>query len=360
MTDILFYSRMSLARNGVNLAKIQALEKAGLSVCCYTSCGDSPDNNAPASPKVYKEKKLHLLPHSNSIFKIFNHLYFSIIIIVTCLKNKPKIVFLHDSTYLAAAAFAKWVIKFKLVVDFHEIVWDCGYNPTLSKLYKKQEKLFSKHIDLAVFPNETRRSIIAQASILHCNQIVFPNYPLHDSNKNSGKSDDTNKDGLIFFGSINKTNKTSVLSAIRALNQNGYNIDVYPLGEYYNTEELFSFGNGVKILHSFPPEKMASFIAKYKASICAYDLNCLNNIYCAPRKVYDSLYYGTPVIINNIVLPEMSEKLGRHLLLLDDVCDGLAPHIISEEEKTEIRDKMEQHTRAARATLVAEIEALIL
>ncbi len=330
---------MSLERNQCNLQKYHSLSKFGFKGCFITSFGDSVDNGKKKTNYIGVERKVYLLKQSNSFFKIVNYFIFSLYIIYYTLWLRPKVIILHDSVHLPVVSLLKIFIKIKIAVDFHEIIWDCGYSKPVSSIYRMIEKFYSKEINLAIFPNMDRASIIMSHSKINCPYLIFPNFPINRVPADSVNIQKLNNGKIIYFGSVNKTNLDSILEIFRILILCGFEIDVYPIGESAKLLKKISDDPKIQFYPPFHVDFLENVVSSYMASVCAYNTTCLNNRYCAPRKIYDSLYCGVPVLTNDILTPSRDPFLNKYVinLLSKNSISASEMPIISKEEAIKIR-----------------------
>jgi hypothetical protein len=303
---------MSLARNSTNLTKVKNIVSSGYNIQVYSSYGDVLENQHTYDNNI--EKKLKLLPHNNFIFKIINYFYFSFLIFYHTSKEKPNILLLHDSNHLFVAFLLKKIYSIKIGIDFHEIIWDAGYPLILNKIFLFNEKIFCKYLDFAIFPTKERKDIIINKISFQCNFCIYPNF---SNNLQISKINNLQikYNTAIYFGVINNITFDELVISIKLFLKIGFKIDLYCFGSHVEQFRLkFQNLNDIRILNQVSHKELLHILPKYAISICVYKSNCLNNIYCAPRKFYDSIYNLVPVYVNDKIFPSSNKILDNYII----------------------------------------------
>jgi hypothetical protein len=73
-------------------------------------------------------------------------------------------------------------------------------------------------------------------------------------------------------------------------------------------KDNFINNQGVKFFEPVTRSSILDLLPHYLASICVYSASNLNNILCEPRKLYDSVLCGVPVLVNEIEPPSVIDS----------------------------------------------------
>lgn len=319
--DVLFFSRMSLERNRPNLLKSESLVNNGISIMVLTSYGDVAENGTNYTQCSF-EKKLKFFPQKNLFGKIFNQLLSIFYLFFYTVIYRPKILLLHDSLMLPIAVFMKPFFNLHVGVDYHEILWDCGYGICFSNIVKLNERYLNKFVDVAVFPSFTRMNIIQSASgCKFKNFAIIPNYPnlmIHNNIQEALRHDDNNHD-LIYFGAVNEVIYESLYESLLHLVKSGFSIDLYVFGSKVDTlKSQFTSNNRICFKPNFSARELIKIVPRYLASICVYDRFHTNNRFCEPRKLYESIALGVPVIVNNLDGPLSDLLFNKYVININN------------------------------------------
>jgi glycosyltransferase involved in cell wall biosynthesis len=314
--DVLYFSRMSIARNSPNQLKLKRLIDKGVNVIAVTTWGDVPENGNETPSKYLFERRWRLPNQKAMVFKALNQIIAACYLIYGVIQFRPRIIISHDSNMILLLIIFKFLMRKVVIVDFHEIIWDCGYSKLLSYFYKINELFFAKHLDYAIYPSFARREIISSFNKLRCEFAIIPNYPDRSIlNLPYSKSYDSSI-RLVYYGAVNSITFAPLLASILNLTKRSSKIDIYGFGSHLNRlQEQLNQHSNVRFLCAMEHKSLMVLLDAYTASICVYSDDCLNNIFCEPRKLYESIARGLPVIINNLKSPRVNFITSEYVLL---------------------------------------------
>lgn len=306
MVDILYFSRHTLLRNNPNSEFIKFLKHNKFNVVYLSTYGDVPENIV--SNNSHQENSIKVLSHKYKLNKIINYLYSTYLVFKFYYKFKPQIVIIHDSVYAPILIILSLFCRVKVGIHFHEVIWDCGYNKGINFLLRKQEQIVLKFLSISIFPSERRRAVIIGNKIRKDFTFIFTNYqtealPVYYIPKNK-----ENKK-IIYFGAINDFIISDLINVIEQILFHNIEVDIYAFGtRVHELSKYFSYDSRVNFFDPLPRNLLLKIIPNYIASICVYDPKYINNVLCEPRKMYDSVLCGVPVIINEIQAPDIIKK----------------------------------------------------
>lgn len=199
-------------------------------------------------------------------------------------------------------ALGKTITKYKYVLQISE----------LSNEHPYLIWAISRVIDKAkvVFMPEYCRSMIYKVWFhLDKAPIVLPNKPYfipNDSELDSLKSKYGKYDHLfegkkliLYQGLITKDrNLTTFIQAVKSLGDNYIFLLIGSDDNFVN--ELKKIDNSLVYLGFIPAPDYFYFTRKAFIGVLSYDSNSLNNVFCAPNKIWEYARFGLPMIGNDI------------------------------------------------------------
>lgn len=241
-------------------------------------------------------------------------------------KNNNVIFKIHD--YLSFKKFAyKHIDKF---YDNDTIIWvESAYTivalgdklnkykhilqiQELHESFKFQLRAIAKviHQSLAVFMPEYNRTVFYQVWFkLQHRPYVLPNKPYFiptDSeldkleNKYKNLIDIFNTKKVILYQGIIDPNR-DLSNYIKATKKLGPDFQFVLLGKDYNMVDYYkSIDPTIIHIDFIPAPDYLCFTRKAFIGIVSYNTNSLNNVYCAPNKIWEYSYFRLPMIGNDI------------------------------------------------------------
>lgn len=239
---------------------------------------------------------------------------------------RPKTMIVQDKNALIAPLLYKLLLpKKKLVYDDHEL-----FNFPLSfedKILFMVENFAFKISDVISVANEFRKRIIEKIHRINTKIFVIENYYYP-----SKLSSDTDSEKTIYaleqIKKIKDNGKTLVLHQGRIMKERGESrikqiIEEFPTDFHliFIGEERYDFqrnlvGNNYSSLGLIPYNELHKIYSEICISIIFYENNFINNKYCAPNRLYMSIYFNHFIITNNNrSIISTLEKLGNEYIL---------------------------------------------
>ena len=241
-----------------------------------------------------------------------NYLQFKKSLKKTYKKLKPDIVFLHDNY---AAFFINWLRKKKENViigyDSSELYYD-KYDISIrglkSLILNIQEKKYISQTDFVFAANLERAKIMKDVFHLKKCPIVWDNVHRIDDNINKKECDKkfgnivSNSQNIIFYcGGIHHNRGTfELIEAVKELG-NKYKLVIAGTASKEELKEYKKVLNGSSIknftyIGFVSRSELKYFLKKSKISVSIFDLSCINHIFCASGKIYESIFEGVPIL----------------------------------------------------------------
>ena len=215
-----------------------------------------------------------------------------------------------EANYTFSALDAHLINSYKHVLQIQEMFNDSGLKGVL---YKGVIKKLSKGA-LAIFVPEYNRAFFYKLDFgLKKLPYILPNKPafvpneedlvhLHEKYKKYDMI--LNKKVILYQGIISSTrsNYEPVLNALNDLDEKKEFVFVF-LGREDTpgyVERLKRQGYNVEHIPFIPAPEYLYFTSRAYIGIVNYADNCLNNIYCAPNKIYEYAAFGVPMLANDI------------------------------------------------------------
>lgn len=176
---------------------------------------------------------------------------------------------------------------------------------------------FIKNAYKVIVPEINRAKILQVWLQLDSQPIVYPNKPsnhprkkylkpTHNITKKILSEYDSNKKVIIYQGFIGKNRRLEpVIDAIQNIN----NVEFWLMGpESDYARELVLRSDKVKYLGFVPAPYHLEITSYADLGIMSYDLVSLNNLYCAPNKVWEYLGFNLYFICNEVGSLDYFEK----------------------------------------------------
>lgn len=227
--------------------------------------------------------------------------------------HKPDVVFLHD---YYNAFFIKWLKKHnqKVVIgyDSSELYIDRGnyksINGIKQKLLIKQELKNLNKADFIIAANIERAQIMKKAYNLNEIPAIIDNvHKICDEidykicEEKYGKLFEKNVNAVLYCGGISEARCTfKLVEAIEELGKN-YKLIIAGQSTNENRERLSKIYEKSKTknftyIGYISRSELKYLLQKSKISISAFDMNNVNNKYCASGKIYESIFENTPIL----------------------------------------------------------------
>lgn len=228
--------------------------------------------------------------------------------LITRFSNKDTLLWI-EGNYTFTALNTKLVNSFKHVLQIQEMFDDPGLK---GYLYKKVISSLSRSAEAVVVPEYNRAFIYKLQFGLNRLPYILPNKPafvpdvktlesLHEKYK---QYDGFFEKKVILYQGIISSSRSSyipILDALERIDNNNEYLFVF-LGRDTSgyVGSLKSRGYNVEHIPFVPAPEYLYFTSRAYIGIVNYTANCLNNVYCAPNKIYEYSAFGVPMLANDI------------------------------------------------------------
>lgn len=205
---------------------------------------------------------------------------------------------------------------------FKEVTYICH----ISELYDQHKhrlflsKKFIQNSSKVIVPELNRARILRVWLGLDKLPIIYPNKPWNHPRKRNLPpttkitkeildNHDTSKDIIVYQGHIGKDRSLEpIVKAIKELD----NVEFWLMGENHDNyvEELLKITDKVKYLGFVPAPYHLEITSYCKIGVMSYNLSSLNNLYCAPNKVWEYLGFNIFFICNEVGSLDNLVELG--------------------------------------------------
>jgi hypothetical protein len=261
-----------------------------------------------AEPFEDKEVKVHLSKYSPFLPGI-RYFLFLLKAIQVIAKEKPDMVVLHDCSPIIP--YIKRNHKNTIMVyDQSELIIDrkaLTLKSKMLKLFDALDKKYMKLADITISANQERAQLTKEHYDLSEMPIVFDNMHRIDDEFNEEMCDEKYghyfKEGcfhIVYAGGVQKRRMTYEL--IEAVGKLGPKYRLIIAGaapeglDRFNSILKNENYNNIWYVGFIPRNEWRFLLTKANASFVAFDMEVLNNIYCASGKMYESLFEDVPIL----------------------------------------------------------------
>lgn len=283
------------------LSLIDVLFSLGVEI--HIICGE--DNSEFLSDLRTKCKEIHVIPYSNysgKIGKIITWLnvrkkFWSLII-----KHSYEKELIWIPTADTTLALGKKLLKYRFILNIYELF------DTFPR-YKNGLEIFAKRAKVVVCPEITRAHIFKSWWNLKDLPVVLPNKPYFINREKFrplpseiqniiNKIKESNKKIAIYQGIL--TQDRGLDSLCKAFNFNK-NFALILMGKETKLSKqlLINYPNIFYIPFILPPYHL-NITSHANIGVLSYDNSSLNNIFCAPNKIWEYSGIGLPMLGNEI------------------------------------------------------------
>jgi len=241
-----------------------------------------------------------------------NYFQFKRELINTYKRIKPDVVFLHDQ---ATSFFIGWLKKrkqrVKILYDSSELYYD-KFDLSLGGLkgviLQLEEKKYLRYADYIFAANIERATIMKDVYGLQQIPTVWDNihriddqYNELECSKKFGKYLSEGKKIILYCGGINPRRGTfELIDAVEKLGSDYFllvagfaaNNNLNTFNSIYDKSEVKNFS----YLGFLSRGELKFLLRNCVISVSIFDFSCVNHIFCASGKVYESLFEGVPVL----------------------------------------------------------------
>lgn len=215
----------------------------------------------------------------------------------------------------AAMGMGKKIANFKYIFQCHEL-YDKIYH------YRYTNGYYFKHSKLNICPEANRAAIFRYWYKLKVSPTVLPNTPFYHPQMINMEIEDVeiynkikllkNKKLILYMGVI--APDRDITPFIKMINQIGDNYHLILLGridgEMSTVINLINENNNVTYLGQMSSPAHLQVASWAFIGILSYNFEDLNNIFCAPNKIWEYAGFGIPMISNDI--PGMENLLTKY------------------------------------------------
>lgn len=249
-----------------------------------------------------------------------------------------------EGNYTFTSLNAKLVNSYKHVLQIQEMFNDPGIRGLMNKIVI--EKL-SRGAEAVIVPEYNRAHICKLMLRLNKLPYVLPNKPsfvpkekdlekLHDKYQKYDYIFE--KKVILYQGIVSsvRSNYIPLLDAIKRIDTHNEYIFLFigPDTTRY-VDSLKNKGYNVEYIPFIPAPEYLYFTSKAYIGIVNYVDDCLNNIYCAPNKIYEYAAFGVPMLANDI--PGLRYTVGINkcgsLYSNENEIDGAFRYLVKNHDK---------------------------
>ena len=195
----------------------------------------------------------------------------------------------------------------KLIYDAHEVIFDS--KELRDRIFSIIEKIFIKHTDLVICASKQRAKLMKEYYKLKSLPTVIRNISKLqlsklEFNQNEELVLNNNKIKVVYAGVLSKGRKLDLL--VKTALKLGDRYSIIIIGNGDQTLELQKIIKELCIKNVFMlgaknNTDLGNYISKCDIGYLYYPSTNLNNIYCAPNKIYEYTSLGLPILSNNNV-----------------------------------------------------------
>jgi len=245
------------------------------------------------------------------LFKILRHLVFWLKVYLKVIKFHPSAIYAHDYFTIFPCYIIAYLLKVKIIYDSHElIIPDKSKRKYLRNFFwYLLEKCVINRIDLIITANNERANIMHNYYNLKKRPVTIRNIP-RATKKNIDIEkifclypqllDVENSIKIVYQGSISL--ERGIDKFILAMKYLKCNFKLLLIGSGPDIEIIKQLveNNGLNrrvfFLGKIPIEHVFGILKICEIGVVTYSYKGLNNIYCAPNKIYEYAQANLPII----------------------------------------------------------------
>lgn len=231
-----------------------------------------------------------------------------------------KFEFIYVSNYYAClpALVAKIMDKTTLVYDAYELFYPRGGAKFTIRdyLFYFLEKTCIKKAKCIIAANRERALVMQGYYKLDKLPFVIENYSGNPGQLIAPKKIDMSCIKVVYAGYISKARGLAeMISAVEQVrNTFGINIELHIYGSGIDVDYFIqeaSYNEYIYMHEKYSNNDLPNILKLYDIGFLYYPVTGINNIYCAPNKLYDYCYSGLPIVANeNVGLIEKINRMG--------------------------------------------------
>lgn len=267
-----------------------------------------PKGNEEYKNPLYRIRRVKLIAGFGRSVKL---LHFWIQIIKFSLMMRPKIIYVHDFFLPFPGWLASKLINAKFIYDAHELIVPSKHDITSKKekIFYTLEKAVINQANLIIAANPERseimkvhyklktlpttiRNIPPVPNIIYNDLEIFTWYP----ELKKIKITDVH---VIYMGDISYGRGLKVL--IETIDFLPYNFKMFIVGKGPDLDKLRKFASvnnegRLIVIGPVSHEKIHDIIRMADIGYLTYSMNGLNNLLCAPNKIFEYAQAGLPIV----------------------------------------------------------------
>jgi glycosyltransferase involved in cell wall biosynthesis len=232
---------------------------------------------------------------------------------VDSLARKENLLLWIEGNYTFASLSTKFVNKYRHIVQIQEMFDDYGFKGFIKEQISKKSVEKAAQSAVACIVNEYNRAHLLRVFFkLKRLPYILPNKPafILEQGELSGLHEQYEEyDGIfekkviIYQGLLTtgRSNFIPYLEAVKKLNEESDEYKMVFVGKDLGMVEKYrKQGYDLVNIPFVPAPNYLYFTSKAYIGIVTYIPDILNNVYCAPNKIFEYAAYGIPTIGNDI------------------------------------------------------------
>ena len=251
--------------------------------------------------------------------------------------HQYEYLYLHD--YYSCIPGLRLYKNHKTVYDAHELIIGTKQFPATKreKFFSFFEKLLINRVQLVISADEKRAELMKKYYKLEETPCVVPNYSELQIDEEYSLSPDVkeffdDKRKTFVYAGVLTSGRNIEEIILRAANlADSYKVLIIgDGGEKARLEKIASECSGLKYLFTgnVPYKYLGNYLKRCDVGFLSYPLTNLNNIYCAPNKIYEYASVELPMVCNdnpNLISIVGGSKIG--VCVSDKDIDGCSRSI---------------------------------
>lgn len=267
---------------------------------------------------LYRIKLITKKLPSSIVVQLLKYFEFFFRILILTKSKPPDVVNIHALSLLPIGAMIKFLYGSKLIYDAHELETETfvlsGFRKRCAKII---EYIYINYVDLVIVVSEGIKDWYLNSYDIK-NVVVIKNSPLYNKSiKNSKILHDElgiahEKKILIYLGGlVSGRGIEDLLMAAKEFSNSDYAFIFMGYGHLdYMIRDFSNLYEHIFLMPAVSPDLVLEYTASANVGIAFIENGSLNDKYCLPNKLFEYIFSGLPVIINNA--PEMFNIINKY------------------------------------------------
>lgn len=214
--------------------------------------------------------------------------------------RRPQVFYAHDY-YLAMAGAAARSKGVRFVYDAHELLkpQPGQKRPLRDRLFESLERVGARKADLVICANEPRAEIFQEYARLRLKPTVIRNIP-DESQEPPLPAVERDPGRILYQGDISRGRRLDVLLEALSHLEPSHTLVLAGGGPALDTLRTMASAAGlqdrVQFLGRVPRSELPELMAGSAVGVLSYPARDLNNVYCAPNKVFEYARAELPMV----------------------------------------------------------------